>query len=471
MVNCIHCGVKRNNDSEKFCLSCGAKFEEVVAPPQQSKKMLTPKQKKARMASTIALLVLIAALVGTHFFLKWKYDASRQLTEMNQSFIKSEDAEFLTFFTFPESTKADAKSFYTFVEEEGWEDIREELEYEISLLEEGDLSNILKDSNGNKFLSVTNDPLLFGLYDRISINIVPIEVQVKFPVDEVTLSIDGISVTGKKGQSESIGNFLPGFYDWQATVPSDIAVIEDQGEMIVIGEGKNKFTFDPVINAGMVSITSDVPEAILWINGKSTEKTVKATKSIGPIAFDKSVQLTAETRDSKGAVLKAEEIAVDADTIHLKFDHVQKQIATDLAAKQTAEEKSKLEVKYTELLSDYINNYRDDFEYALNYKDFSYISSYFPVGSEVQSIYMKEIENHAKIDGYFNYEFLSNFTTSVKAIDTDTVYLTTEETFYFYSDKEDYYYEKSKGYTVDIINDEFYITNIEQLVTDKEILL
>ena len=466
MKNCINCGSQIKGE-ERFCLNCGVRLgaAETIQP---LKKVLTPKQRNRRRLSYASILVIAAALIGGHYFLQWKYDASRHLAEMNKAFLKGEEEEFLSYFTFSDDTVSDPESFYSYVETEGWEGLRERLLEEVTILENDELSNIIDDSMGNKFLSVTNDSILFGMYDRISFNLKPIEVHIELPLDKTTLAVRDLDVSGKQGEVKSLGKFLPGIYAWKATVPSEYAVIEDSGDMAVIGEGDNTYRFIPPLKAGMVSLTSDVEEAVLSINNITTEKLIKDTYTIGPFPFDGTIQLSAEIKGADGNVLKGKPVKVTSDNTHIEFAHVQEKLQIDRANQLATEEKQRLVDTFAEQAAEYINSFRNEFEYALNYADYSYISSFFPAGSEAQTIYMKEIENHGKIDGYYKYQFQSNTATGVEAVDAQTLYVKTAEVFYFYSDKDNYIYKKTKGYTVKVINGEMYILNIEQLTTDKE---
>jgi len=53
--------------------------------------------------------------------------------------------------------------------------------------------------------------------------------------------------------------------------------------------------------------------------------------------------------------------------------------------------------------------------------------------SNLERRYSYEVLQKCVLDLGGLYDFQSNITTSVKAVDADTLYLTTEETFYFYS--------------------------------------
>ncbi|MEI4768822.1 hypothetical protein WAX74_04005 [Psychrobacillus sp. FJAT-51614] len=469
MANCVNCGVKRQG-TENFCLNCGTKLEEVVPIKTTKRSTINPKQKKMRIASIISIFVIIVGLYGAHLFLNWKYDTSKIIIEMNKAYVKGEHTEFLSFFSIPEKVIEDSEGFYSFIEDEGWDQLRNQIKEEVKILEDDELSNIILDSHGNKLMSVTNEPLLFGLYDRVSFVLHPIKVQAEIPLNETSIVINEQTVTEDEGKSITIGNFLPGEYNWKASAPSEFATIENEGIINVIGDGNNSFIFKPEMEAGMATITSDLPDAVLWVNNKSTGKTVTEITSLGPVPYDGTVTITAEAKDTEGKIVKGEQVAIKSNSAHIKFAHIQDKIASDRKKQLEIEVMRLLKNEHEENVGYYIDNFRYDFENALNSADFSYISGYFPTSSEIQSIYLKEIENHGKIDGYYDYDFQSNTITDIKAIDQNTLYVETAEVFYFYSDDEDYIYNKTKGYTVTINGDQYFITNIEQLTTEKEII-
>lgn len=469
MRNCTNCGTERK-ESDKFCLNCGLKFEESekALPIQETKQtILPPKKRKKRLIGLISAAVLVTGLVGTHLFLQTKYDASKRIIEMNQTYTKSDSAQFMSYFTVEDDIVKDEQGFYDFVEKEGWESIRDQLKTETSLLKTDGLSNIILDSNGNKFLSIVTEPVLFGLYDRVSFLVHPIKVEAEMPLDKTTIDIGAKEVTGDSGETVVVGKFLPGSYPWTASATSSYSPIKTKGTATVKGDGSNSYVLNPELNGGMLKITSDVAEAVLWIDGESTKKTVKEMNSIGPVAFDGSVEIIAETKDDKGKVVKSEPVSIDSASAHLTFAHVQKKAAAARAEKQAAGELQDLEESNEYAVSEYIASFRNEFESALNYGEFSYISSYFPPGSQIQSDYVADIARHNAMDAYYTYDFESTVVTDVKALDKQTLQVITDETFLFSSDGDDYQYYKTKMYTVEILDYGYYIKDIEQLATKQ----
>ncbi|WP_075617191.1 TcaA 3rd/4th domain-containing protein [Paenisporosarcina indica] len=473
MKNCSNCGVEKKG-SEKFCINCGNKFEVVVeqpkaraaAPNQPKRSTITPKQRKLRIAGIVSVTVFLLGLLGGHLFLKSKYDVSKTINEMNQAYIKNEQALFLSFFSVADNVVKDEEGFYSFVEDQDWEDIRDQMKSEVKQLETESLSNIIKDSEGNKFISVVNDPILFGLYDRISFLVHPVKVETEIPMDNATIVMNDKTVTGATGENVVVGNFLPGSYSWSASVPSEFSPIEAKGSIEVSGDGRNVFVFTPSFEAGMITVTSDISDAVLWVNGKSTGKTVKEMNSIGPVPFNGKVEITAQAKNENNAVVKGDIVKVESDTAHIKFAHIQEKVATDRAKQQEAEELQQLEEEHEIPLTDFIDSFRYVFEDALNYQDFSYIADYFPTGSQIQTDYFDDIERHAALEVSYYYDFQSNTITSVKAIDTNTFVVNTAEMFFFTSNEQEFKYDKTKAYTIKVQGDEYLIHSIEVLKSE-----
>ena len=115
----------------------------------------------------------------------------------------------------------------------------------------------------------------------------------------------------------------------------------------------------------------------------------------------------------------------------------------------------------------FIDSFRDSFESALNYQDFSYIAEYFPTGSKVQNDYLADIERHQAMNDYYTYDFQSNTVTNFSVVGENTFLLTTAEMFYFSSTQDDLRYNKTKNYTVIYQNGRYYIQAIDQLTSEK----
>lgn len=124
--------------------------------------------------------------------------------------------------------------------------------------------------------------------------------------------------------------------------------------------------------------------------------------------------------------------------------------------------------KHASGLADYVNYFRSDFELALNSADFSYISGYFPVSSQIQQDYIADINRHGAMSEYYYYDFISTSVIDVQAVDLNTIKVYTSETFNFTSGMDDLLYDKKKVYTIEVNDDMLYlILDIEQISSEK----
>ena len=470
MKNCFNCGDERKG-TEKFCVGCGSRFEEEASSEsvkvQKEKKTISSKRKKSRIAVLISVAVILLGLIGSHLFLQSKYDVSNTLAKMNQAYSAGDKSKLLSYFDVSEKTSKNEEGFYSFLEEEGWENIRDQMKSEANRLNAEGLSNIILDSEGNKLISALEKPVLFGLYNEVTFLVHPVKVEMEMPLDDTTITMQDITVKGDKGEVVKVGDFMPGSYKWTAKVASEYGEIKENGSTDVVGDGKNTYEYTPEVEAGMVTITSDVPEAILWIDGKSTEKTIAEIKSFGPAPLNGTMEINAETKNDKGEKVKGEPIAIDSTTVHIRFAHVQEKVTAERTKQLEEKKREQLAESHGQAVASFVDEFRYSFESALNNADFSYIADYFPTGSQIQEDYLADIDRHSAMDEYYYYDFQSNTTTGFEIIDESTFLVTTAEMFYFDSYEDRLKYNKTKAYTVKLQNSQYYIQNIDQITSDK----
>lgn len=470
MKTCPKCNTPRTG-ADNFCLNCGSKFENenLNTSVKEAKQPEIPSQiRRKRLFGITAFVLLLLVIAGTHFYLQSKYNASKELIEMNQAFVENEPTEFLSFFTTDENVIADEKAFISFVEKEDWEDIREQLKSEVENLNKEGFSDVIVDSDGNKLFSVIRKPVLLGLYKETSFLVHPVDVQAELPFDQTTLAIDEKTIKGNEGEIVSLGEFLPGTYEWKASVKSEYSQAENDGTTEILGDGSNKFTFIPSLEAGVVTVTSDIENAILWIDGKSTGQALKDMNTIGPLPFDGTVKITAEGKDENNSIVKGETVAVSNANIHISFAHIQEKNAATQKEKQESAQLQQLVTEHETWINDLIQSFRYEFETALNYGDFSYISSFFPIGSPIQAEYMAKMENHLNSTDYYEYDFQSTTVTNIQAINQNNFQVNTSEVFYYSLNDADMIYKKTKVYTVQLGSDGsgYHITDIKELSSD-----
>lgn len=112
-------------------------------------------------------------------------------------------------------------------------------------------------------------------------------------------------------------------------------------------------------------------------------------------------------------------------------------------------------------------DFRDDYEYAVNNKDFSSISPYLEKDSTAEKGLKKYISDLKDTD--YDYNFTSNKILDTKVIDDHTIQVKTNELFTFTNHLDQVTdYDREKLYTLTQEQGDYYITEIEYLETNRD---
>ncbi|MEO4054054.1 hypothetical protein [Solibacillus sp. CAU 1738] len=462
MKYCTGCGEK-NSSEAIYCTNCGNSLKEIpttstaaveYSPPTKSAiKEKSPKKmtKNQKIMFSIASVVILFIVV-THLILSNIYDPMKKIQEMNTAYNNQEKELFFNQFHVKEGTTATAENFYATVKNYGWPSLRENLTYEVEQLKNSNISNIVY--NNGEFISVNSKPVLFGLYKEVEFSIIPIELFIYAPYKNMTITVgDKEIITETANERVSLGKFIEGEYPWSYTFESNHMLLSNEGYLSVLGNVVNEVEVDLEYDWTEVTIQSDLEDAIVFINGKSTEKTVSELNILYPVQLNSNVEVYAQTTDNDGNVFKSEVWPLEDMFIFLEFEHIRKE--QEIAAHEQ------------EVMNIY-RNFRSDYAAAITYINFNYIDEYFKSGSTIKKDYAKFVNDHENIPGYY-YDFLLNDVTSFHAISDTQFELQTLETFNYSSDSEGTInYERKKSYSISYEDGKYYINEIIDLDTKKQ---
>ncbi|MFT9818437.1 TcaA NTF2-like domain-containing protein [Lysinibacillus sp. NPDC056185] len=106
-------------------------------------------------------------------------------------------------------------------------------------------------------------------------------------------------------------------------------------------------------------------------------------------------------------------------------------------------------------------DFRNNYKYALENADFSYVQDYFLEGTQIRKDYSKFVTDHNTF-GYYSYDFKSNMIDKIYATDPSTIILDSTEIFDFYQTEDGTWsYQREKRYTMKLSNDTLRITDIQ----------
>ncbi|VDG99154.1 Predicted membrane protein [Lysinibacillus sphaericus] len=461
MKFCTECGESISKEAD-FCTNCGKTFQkketqqQTVPPIEPPSQSIPPRPSKKAMKKSNKIIgiivgILAIAFISTHFTLKNVYDPLKKIDVMNTAYNNQDKEEFFKQFQLKKGTVADANNFYELVSQYGWTELRNQLTYEAQKIINKEPADMIYDKG--EFISITKDPVLLGLYQDVDFTILPTTVSIQLPIANTTFKFGSQEVTTKRDDEQiQLGQYIPGEYEWSYETTSSLMPLSGNGTYTLSPSENNKQELD--IDWGFTSLylDADLEDAIVYINGTSTKKTVSELAELAPAQLNKSVKIQAVGKDKDGNEVKSAEIAADSQDIYLPFDHIQKE-------QQLSEHLEEVEQIYKSFRSDYAD--------AIYYIDFSYIEDYFKNGSKIRNDYAKFVSDHSSISGY-HYEFLLNDVTSITPLSSDTFELLAYEKFNFSSYNDDSLrYDRKKKYVISRVDDEYYIESIIDLETKK----
>lgn len=465
MQHCVNCGEK-NTEEAKFCVHCGFNFEEkkpietietnepaLAASSVSTEQVVREPRKMSRkqkaLYSTVGALALLAIIA--HLIMSSLFDPMKKIQAMNEAYNQQDKEALFTEFNIPKGTVGDADVFYSLVKEYGWVSLRDSLTYEVGKLKNKQPTDIIY--NRGELIVVEQKPILLGLYNKVNFTLIPTEVSVYAPFKDMVITLGGHEVTSEEDEKEIVvGKFIPGEYEWSYEYEGKLMPLVGAGTTNVYAQEDNHALVEFDWNFQTLYVDANIADAVVYIDGKSTKKTVEELEEIYPAQIRSNIDIYAEVEDADGNIQKSDVLQMDDEYLQLTFAHVEKE-----------DELKMHEEEVRRLFKDF----RADYEHAIDYTNIDYIDGYFKDGSKIKRDYAKFIIDHRGIPGY-RYDFQLNDIKSFKVVSDTKFEVYSFETFDFSSDEEPTtHYEREKKYVISHEKDAYYIEEITNLDTKK----
>lgn len=503
MAFCVNCGTKTEDDNQKYCKSCGFSFqnEEVEASENDMKKTnknnreenqdylenttkksneeMDSKQKtegqqeivkqkersnkKMKKWPIYAAIALLVVLISAHLLIKSYIDPIKAVTVMDEDFQKENKEAFLNHFDYSSKIHADATSFYDFVEEQSWSEVRTNLLVNVEKISNDELVDPVTDKEGNKLIKLIKEPFLGGIYTKVSFEIVPTQVKVFTDFEQVDFTFENEKIPLGKENSVFVGEFLPGEFEWEAILKAELGNIPFDGKMAVgRNANNNEETLKLEIEPNYSVITTNNMASKILVNKKVVESNFYGEATIGPLPLDGSVVVHAEVTDD-GKKYKTDSVKVKEEKVNLNFKYLidkEMQKATENELQDVKDE------NYSSIQTFY-QDFRKAYESDVNSHSYDAVPSYVESGTALDKDYAGYFKTFKKNDEINNH---TNYLLDLEVIDKNTFKFNTEEEYTFYSHKDKTVeYSFKKTYTIVTSGDSYKIKSIEsKKVSQKE---
>ncbi|WP_158555963.1 TcaA 3rd/4th domain-containing protein [Peribacillus glennii] len=420
MVYCNNCGEQLKKD-QTFCTGCGATVkqrEPEPTKPQRSVNKASSSILKSKKSKILALSVLLLALIGFG-----GYKTAQAMNKPIKVVTKFEQAV----------QNKDEKALTNLLNKGQDEMVVEESESKMLLdyfHNNPDLLAETKDNLRREAQSLENDSLMstktkgiftlveskkkWGVISQYGVSFQPVYFRVTANQSDASIIIDGKDRGKLKEEDErTIGPLLPIEHELKGSFKGEYATVTDKQKVDPKDYEGNKIDVEFDLSGEQVDLYSNYDEATVFINGKSTGKSVRELGTIGPVSLDGSIKVHAELK-MQGKKLTSEAIPVtdNSDSLDLTIDDtvIQEAEARKAEAAAAAEERAVQAAAEVETAKSDI----EDVIYS-HYNDIS--SGFYSDAYELFSSGRK-----AKV-GYTNWEkgYKNNLSDEVKYVVVDDV--------------------------------------------------
>ncbi|WP_273831898.1 TcaA NTF2-like domain-containing protein [Guptibacillus sedimenti] len=469
MKFCTECGKSLSEDSP-FCTECGSlqaqgqkhQAEQGVKPVEAQKVPKKPLSRKKKIGF-IATGIIVACFICAHFIITSMIDPMNKVQAMDRAMSEGNTDAFLKEIHIDQTALINKEGYFQYVKENGWEDLRYQL---VGIADSEDkFDTTVRDANGNQVFVVKKKAFIPGLYYTYVIDAIPSDLIVSSNLPNTTLTIDKQSAEVKEAEEEiSFGRAYPGEFEITGTASNAFGEFIHEENIKVMSQGDDVIYLPIELEGSYHTFYTNIPESTLFINGKSTKKTLSEFDTLGPFPIDQDVKLHAEWKDEKGKTYKTESVNQDGDTWDaLDFDF---DVDDSVVASTTTKSNDEDSIDESEAVQSHVLDFRVAYEEALNSRDYSIVAPFLLKQSAADKELKKYIGDLQ--DKGYSYEFTDNTVTNIEDLGDNTFTVSTNEVFIFTNHlNEQTHYDREKTYTIIKHVDGFKIKKISIKDTDR----
>ncbi|MFK2826626.1 hypothetical protein QYG89_13300 [Bacillus sp. B190/17] len=314
-MHCKSCG-EELKAGQSFCTNCGHTIEQSLKE-QNSPTYKEPISKRKKGWIAAVLLLIVVAFAG------WKLAVSMnnplKVVKEFEKAIDENNAEQLAALlnSGQEEMKVDeaaAAQLIKFYQDDpaALAETKDNLRVEAKNMRDEEV--IIREGEGE--LTLIETAKAWGMIPKYGLSFQPIYFKVSANQENAALKVDGRD-EGKleEGKEKTLGPFLPIPHELKASFKGEYALVEDQEDVDPREAEDHKIKVEFDLSGPTVQLYSNYEDAVVFINGKTTNKTVGEFEEIGPVPVDGSLKIHAEVKE-KGQLLKSEMVAVTEDEVN-----------------------------------------------------------------------------------------------------------------------------------------------------------
>lgn len=450
---CKECG-SGIGEGLAFCPSCGTTVpaSSVPATSEMSKRAKMPRTPVKRRTKVLLSVVVVFFLlaVGTHSILSHLNDSTKQLKRIHNAIIDEDGGALFAEFVVPDNTIYVKNSFTKSLQTTDLSVLFDELTRTVDRVKDSGLTEVVMDKSGIDVFRVKYGKR-FYVYPTALIEPIgqPLVIDTDLADTILIIADQEFQLTGKP---LTIANVLPDSYTLSLRANNTYV---DTEESILLE--RSSFKENAVItlprSAYAVQLEGTPSDSIVFVNGKSTKKTLAELPSIAPVFGEGATFHAIRTLDDGETEESEKVIGIPGNSISFTYpllvkeerEAKEREEAARLEREETARkerEKAESDLALIQEVAETYQAFRSAYEDALNFGNFTYVEPYLNGKSNVYKEMRKFI---ADMNPNSIYVFSSNEVVDTEIIG-DVIHLHVREKFYYTDERETLEYDREKRY-------------------------
>lgn len=339
-LHCNNCGEKISGN-KAFCTKCGTTIEN--QNPITETRTKSPgsgsffKSKSSKVLSISVILLLMVGFAG-YITVQSMYKPAKVVKEFEEAIESSNSKDVANILNGGQDVmkveEADAKMLIKYFDEnpdllaETKSNLKKKAQY---LERAGDTG--FKDEG---FLTLQEVKKKWGIITQYGVSFQPVYVKVSTNQPNASISINDKNVGELKEEEErTFGPFLPVMHEVKGAYKGEYTTVTDEVKIDSLEEDDHKIPVELDLTGDEVYLTSNYDEATVFVNGKSTGKTVEELESFGPVSLDGKLKIHAEMK-IQDKTLKSKKVSVENNSIELWVDDTEIEEAEERAYEAAA---------------------------------------------------------------------------------------------------------------------------------------
>ncbi|MCA1202250.1 zinc ribbon domain-containing protein [Priestia flexa] len=355
MSYCKNCGHKISEE-QQFCPECGKQVEAESIPPMVGNEAPQPALKgmsrKTKML-TISAAAIAALTFGAYYMVNKTMTSPSAVVDNFIEAVQKQDVKTVKKIVNEgqielKANEKQVQQFLTYVKDnpQVLASMSDELKEEVSLYETQG-NTVQTDEVNSSYAQLKLDGKKWILFDHYTIRVQPAYAEVTSNLEKADVYIDNQKVGTIKDadESQTVGPFLPGEHEMKLSTKGDYGTVEMK-QTIESTDSDEEISVDFDWGDHYVSLYSDYFDGTVFVNGKSTGKTVEELGYIGPVNLDGSVEVHAErkfgSKTKKTPAITLEGDIVEAELYFSMSDDFD-DVSTEVDASDSIDEETDIE--------------------------------------------------------------------------------------------------------------------------------